>query len=496
MAGEKKMVSVPNSDKQIKSESGLRGEWGSSAEFFLACLGNMVGVGNILRFPFLVYRNGGGAFLIPYLISMFTISIPILLMETLIGQYAKRGPVEAFKNMFPLFQGLGFTAIIACATLSTSYNMLIGWTVFYLSEVFTQEWTHCNHTYNTPNCVTLDEMRTNPNLSRFSGHQTLSTEEFFKGITLEGAFKGEIDFASLHSYFDFQLGIAYYVTPDLNKLLEISVWTDALIAIFFSLGVGMGCMVVYGSYNKFHNKLVRDVVFVILGDVLTSIFAGFVVFSMVGYVSQMINKEVGDVVENGRSLAFTVILGALSTLPGSSFWSFCFFFGLLTLGIDSQFAFVETVISYFYDRQIIAKKKPRHALVSLLYGFGLFAFSLPFATSVGIYLFEMYENYCAGLSVIFSAILECILVGAVYGTDNLLNNLTFMTGVRFNKPIRCIFHVLYCFILPALLSFLLVNGFIGLINESFQGELYGVKAPWWALLWSWSLILLPLLCVP
>ncbi|RWS17768.1 hypothetical protein B4U79_06089, partial [Dinothrombium tinctorium] len=81
-----------------------RGEWGSNVEFFLACLGNMVGIGNVYRFPFLVYKNGGGAFLIPYLFFMFLMAIPILMLETTIGQYTQRGPVESFSNMFPILK--------------------------------------------------------------------------------------------------------------------------------------------------------------------------------------------------------------------------------------------------------------------------------------------------------------------------------------------------------------------------------------------------------
>ncbi|RWS08590.1 sodium- and chloride-dependent glycine transporter-like protein [Dinothrombium tinctorium] len=180
-------------------------------------------------------------------------------------------------------------------------------------------------------------------------------------------------------------GIKFYVKPDVNKLLDLNVWMDALISLFYSLGVGMGCMIVYGSYNRFHNKLLRDVVFVIFGDVCTSIFSGFVVFSMVGYVAGILQKPVHEVVANGRALAFTVILSGLSTLPGAAFWSVCFFIGLLTLGIDSQFAFVETVTS------------------------------LPFATRTGIYLFDMYEMYAAGVPVMLVAILECVLIGYVYG---------------------------------------------------------------------------------
>ncbi|RWS19550.1 Sodium- and chloride-dependent glycine transporter 2-like protein, partial [Leptotrombidium deliense] len=275
---------------------------------------------------------------------MLLMAIPILLMDTIIGQYTRRGPVHAFRDMFPLFQGLGYAAIITAAVLSTSYNMIMGWTVYYMAESFSQKWTQCNNSFNTPNCTTVEEARLHPNES---ATKTISTEEFFNYYVLNKAdsiygwswpqpgltlslfvvtglvvlslsngvkstgkvvyFTATFPYVMLIALFFRGItlegagtGISFYLTPNFSKLLELGVWMDALIAGFFSLGIGMGCMIVYGSYNRFHNKLVRDVIIVISGDMLTSFFAGFVIFSMVGYVSHTLGRQVQDIVENGR----------------------------------------------------------------------------------------------------------------------------------------------------------------------------------------------------
>ncbi|RWS22069.1 sodium- and chloride-dependent neutral and basic amino acid transporter B(0+)-like protein [Leptotrombidium deliense] len=196
------------------------------------------------------------------------------------------------------------------------------------------------------------------------------------------------------------------------------------------------------------------------------------------------------------TLAFTVILSGLSTVPASGVWTFLFFFGLFTLGIDSQFAFVETVTTYFYDREMERGVKPNHLKVTLIYGTFLFLFSLPFATRVGIYLFDLYENYSAGLSVMFVAILECLLVSHIYGTNRLLDNLKFMSDTELGWLSRKILHVLYGFILPIMLAVLLYATLKALISDTLDGIIFNVPSPWWATAWGWSLTVVPMSCIP
>ncbi|RWS01600.1 Sodium- and chloride-dependent glycine transporter 2-like protein [Dinothrombium tinctorium] len=467
----------------------------------------MVGIGNVYRFPYLVFKNGGGAFLIPYLFFTFIMAIPIILMEATIGQYSKRGPVECFGNMVPIFKGVGYAAVLTSAILCTCFNMLIAWTMFYLGEVFNHKWTSCSNDYNTDKCITIENVARKVNRTDLK----LSTEEFFdyyllnksnsmyewswpqRGLTIalfittvivvlalcQGVKSSGkvVYFTALFPYVMLILlffrgiflegaleGIRFYVQPDISKLTDISIWMQALVALFYSLGVGMGCMIVYGSYNRFHNNLVRDAVLVVFGDVFTSMLSGFVVFSMIGYVANVVKKPVQEVVQNGRGLAFTVILSGLSTLPGALFWNACFFFGLFTLGIDSQFAFVETVTTYFYDRGIVAGNGPKHILVSTLCGVALFMTSLPFATRPGIYLFDMYEIYGAGVPVMTIAIFECILIGYVYGRAS-------------NFP---------------------RNALKELIEDSFNstGRIFNTDAPWFAFFWPWIIAVSPVCCIP
>ncbi|UYV64311.1 hypothetical protein LAZ67_3000262 [Cordylochernes scorpioides] len=139
-----------------------RGHWGGRLDFLLACIGNVVGLGNVWRFPYLCYRNGGGAFLIPYILMVFLVGLPVFLVELAVGQYSALGPLKAFEHLAPLCKGryfdlstcagVGYASILASALVAIYYNMIMAWTVFYLVDSFrhSPRWHTCGHPYNTP----------------------------------------------------------------------------------------------------------------------------------------------------------------------------------------------------------------------------------------------------------------------------------------------------------------------------------------------------------
>ena len=127
-----------------------RGTWSGKLEFLLSCLGYAVGLGNVWRFPYLCFKNGGGSFLIPYFIMLIVIGIPAFLMELHIGQYSAMGPTTVYSNLSPLFKGMGFANIFAQCFICVYYNIIIAWTIYYLFASFTTDlpWQHCSNDYN------------------------------------------------------------------------------------------------------------------------------------------------------------------------------------------------------------------------------------------------------------------------------------------------------------------------------------------------------------
>ncbi|KAI0226297.1 Sodium-dependent serotonin transporter [Lamellibrachia satsuma] len=161
-----------------------RETWGKKADFLLSVIGFAVDLGNIWRFPAVCYRNGGGAFLLPYLIMYVFGGLPLFYMELALGQYQRAGCITVWKRICPMFKGIGFGICVIASYVAMYYNTVIAWSVYFLISSFDRRlpWSHCNNTWNTPSCVSIAEARLNA-----TAHMIHSTpaEEFFERAVLE-----------------------------------------------------------------------------------------------------------------------------------------------------------------------------------------------------------------------------------------------------------------------------------------------------------------------
>uniref|UniRef100_A0A3B5MJ75 Transporter n=1 Tax=Xiphophorus couchianus TaxID=32473 RepID=A0A3B5MJ75_9TELE len=128
-----------------------RGQWGNKLEFVLSVAGSIIGLGNMWRFPYLCYKNGGGAFLIPYLIFLFTCGVPVFFLEVALGQYTSQGGITCWRKISPLFEGLGYGTQVIVTLLNFYYIIVLAWGIFYLYYSFSWDlpWSSCNNTWNT-----------------------------------------------------------------------------------------------------------------------------------------------------------------------------------------------------------------------------------------------------------------------------------------------------------------------------------------------------------
>jgi solute carrier family 6 amino acid transporter-like protein 5/7/9/14 len=139
-------IQITTQQKDSRIEQ--RGQWNNQWEFLLSAIGYAVGLGNVWRFPYLAYTNGGGSFLVPYVIMLFFAGLPLFFMELAIGQYSGLGPAKLFGRMAPIFKGLGFSMVSVTFFVSIYYNMIIGWTLFYMVAGFTTSelpWASCSN---------------------------------------------------------------------------------------------------------------------------------------------------------------------------------------------------------------------------------------------------------------------------------------------------------------------------------------------------------------
>nr|CAB3266315.1 sodium- and chloride-dependent GABA transporter 2 [Phallusia mammillata] len=539
---------LPNS--KTKDESNKRDSWGSSRESFLVFLGYSVGIGNVWRFSYLAFVNGGGAFLIPYIMFAIFAGFPLYFLEVALGQYTKKSAIEMW-NIVPAMKGIGYGSIILCFYSSMYYIMVLAWSVLYLGHSFTLgdlKWSTCGNWWNTNSCLLYSSISETHNntillngslvgqsnvtegvyaISEFWQHYVLRKStgiddigtttnyplllSFFiswilvYGCCCKGASSaGKVVYVT--ATFPYIIltvllvrgctlpgaaeGVLFYIIPNMTKLAQAQVWVQAGSQVLYSYGICFAALVTFGSYNNYKTNCFRVCTQITFASSATSVYAGFSVFTVVGHLAYLQGKNVSDVIGHGPGLAFQTYPTAISLMPAPQVWGILFFLMLIMLGIDSQFTCVEAIISCTIDKwpkTFAATKRKR--LLTLAVCVILALIGLPLTTGCGIYLFELYNNYAvSGFSLLILAGLESITIGHVYGTDRLYANIKDMIGYRPNPYVK------YCykFIAPVLiLGILIFYGF------NYTPLKYGkYEYPVWAHAFGWFTALSSIFWIP
>lgn len=459
-----KEFNVVEESSNNQDENKERGNWGNKFDFILSSVGFAVGLGNVWRFPYLCYKNGGGAFLIPYCIMLAVAGLPMFAMELGFGQFASKGCIGIW-TIAPLFKGIGIAMCVITGIVCIYYNMVIAYTLFYFFASFNKimPWSGCDNYWNTLNCTINKAGDNNSVFANATTETTRPSQESWDNYVL-GRSEGMHDmgpirwqlclclllawivvflcickgvkssgkvvyFTATFPYIVLLIlfirgvtlpgaadGILFYIKPDFSRLADATVWKDAAVQIFYSLGAAWGGLHTLASYNKFHNNFQRDAIMIALINCGTSVFAGFVIFSVIGFMAHDSGLPIDQVADSGPGLAFVAYPEALSRMPVSALWSLLFFFMLFTLGLDSQFVMLETLITAVVDElkeyvPNIYTYKTRITIVACIAGFLL---GLPMTTNGGIYLLTLMDNYSAGFSLLLVAMLECIVIAWVY----------------------------------------------------------------------------------
>jgi NSS family neurotransmitter:Na+ symporter len=426
-----------------------RENWGTRGGFVLAAVGSAVGLGNLWGFPYKLYSYGGGAFLIPYIIALLVVGIPMMVLEFSLGHYTQRAAPDAFKRGGKKFELVGWWGIILGFVIISYYPVILAYCFsflgFSIQGIFTggelpwagvgiegvtkaKEFFFTEYLGYQPGTA-LGAIRTNLVLPLvitwaamyfciFKGVKLVGKIVWLtvplpwlmllilavRGLTLEGSMKG----------------LTYYLDPVWSELAKPTTWRFAFGQVFFSLSLAFGVMITYASFLHRQSDLNNNAAIIGIADFATSFVAGLAIFATLGgmaYATQLAGNPVPveKVVDAGPGLAFVAFPYALAQLPYSAWFSFVFFFALVTLGIDSAFSITESILA-----SIVDKTGWRRCIVLPVMSIVGLAIGLVYITHGGLNWLGTIDGFINGTwGIAFLGLLECLVLGWLWRIERL-----------------------------------------------------------------------------
>lgn len=521
-------------DSRSSQDDSFRDNWSSKWDYILSVIGLTIGLGNVWRFPYICYMNGGGAFLVPYLLMLVLVALPLFLLESAIGQFSSSSCIGIF-SACPVFRGAGIAATIVNFLQTGYYTTLVAYPLLFIYHSLRRElpWTSCDNEWNTDHCTrTRADFVEN---KTENGTQTVvsSADEFFHNEVLKissgvgevgglvwpvvGAvlftwviiflanFKGVRVLGKvvwLTATFPYVMltillirgvtlpgawdGIYFYIYPNFDKLKQPKVWAAAAVQIFFSMTPGYGVLTTMSSHNKFRSSSMRTAKIVPIVCAMTSIFVGFVVFSVLGFMAHRLGTTVDKVTAAGSGLAFIIYPEALSLMPLAPLWCVLFFLMLFFVGIDSCFGVVEsllTVVTSEFPQIRSWRGCVTFAICSVIFlGNGVIY------SQAGIYWLTLVDWYVSSFTATLNCLCELLVFSFIYGVGRTIRDLQMMT----NKTVSYFWYATWLVITPVLTVAIFVNMVLNYGPASYDGR----RLPDWAQGVGWLTACASILAIP
>jgi len=478
---------------------GQREQWNHRTGFILAAIGSAIGLGNVWRFPYVCYKYGGGAFLIPYFIALFAAGIPIMILEFGIGHRLKGGAPVALGKIKRGWEWLGWFALLVAFIITCYYAVIMGWCVSYLKYSTTLAWGSDPGNFFFHKFLNISKTHFEiGGLQRpvvigliiswiaiigaiWKGTKSVGKVIYvtvivpwiillvflFRSVTLPGAFTG----------------LAFYLTPDFSALTDLEVWSAAFTQVFFSLSLGFGVMIAYASFLPEKSDIVNNAFIISLMDAGTAFVGGIVVFATLGHYAYLSGQPVESVIKAGPSLAFITYPTIINSFPVMSrFIGFLFFFMLFTLGIDSAFSLVESVVTGIMDKFHTPRKITLLSVGAIGLTIGLF-----FCSRAGLLWLDLVDHYMNQYGLMTVCLLEVIVLGWLVKTEDYRNYINTYSEIQIGKW----WNYTLKYFIPVVLSILMLSWLGQRINSSYEN--YSRNAEF---LGGWLLIfLLPVIAL-
>nr|WP_294998975.1 sodium-dependent transporter [uncultured Methanobrevibacter sp.] len=450
-------------------------EWNSNLAFMMAMIGSAVGLGNIWRFPNVLYSNGGGSFMIPYIVSLFLLGISFVLVEYAVGFKFKKSIARILFSIKEKLEPIAWLILLIVFLITTYYVCVVGWDFIYIMLSFTKAWganpdlyfannvLHATDSVSgiftiVPNVLVsvfviwfiawaIIRRDLNDGIGKVSQILLPLLCLIVVGIvifslTLPGA----------------SIGYTQIFTPDWSALTNLDVWLAAFGQIVFSLSLGMAIAMTYASYLPDGSKLVDNAIIVAFSNSGFEVFNSIGIFSILGFMALTSGIPFNELVTEGTGLAFVVFPQVFNIMgPAAYVVGPLFFICILFAGITSVIALLEGVCYSISEKFLIERKKT--ATVVCIIGFLI---SCIFATGIGSTILGVFDAYLNNFALLFAVLLECIIFGWIYKFDDLIDTLNQHSSIKVGKTWKAVIK----YILPICIGGLWIQGIYSTISTA------------------------------
>ncbi|MCF7911219.1 MAG: sodium-dependent transporter [Candidatus Cloacimonetes bacterium] len=449
-------------------------QWTSKKTFILATIGSAIGLGNIWRFPFKCYENGGSSFLIAYVIALLIAGVPAIVMELSLGHKYRLSAPYALSRWKKGTQWIGWWAVLIGFLVVCYYMVIMAWSLNYTvfaadlswgnepGNFFFNQYLHISEgpfqlgRVQVPVLIALLISWVLVLFSIWKGAKTVSKVVYitvvlpwllllvfvYKGVTLPGA----------------RLGLVYYLKPHFETLADPKVWMAAFGQVFYSLSIGFGIMMAYARSLPKGSDVIGSALIIALADAATAFIGGFAVFGCLGYYAQASGQAVSEVLKGGVSLAFVTYPTIINSLPASWLFGVMFFLMLLTLAVDSAFSLVESLANGLVDK--FGWKHQKAIILIAIVGIAL---GLIFTTQAGLYWLDIVDRWLEFFGVAVIVLLECFVISWLGKADKLRKYSNSFSDVKFARW----WDILVKFLIPAVLIALIISDGLSLFKNGY-----------------------------
>ena len=433
-----------------------REEWSGTFGFIMASAGSAVGLGNLWKFPYLAGMYGGGLFVFVYLVMVFLVGSTLILGELALGRHAKSNAVSAFHKISPKFSFVGYLGVISSFVILSFYSVVGGWILKYIFSFLSgSDFTDSQVVFNRfissavppvfwhiaflTICIVIILGGVSKGIEKTSAFMmpallVMIVIVAIRGITLNGAMEG----------------IEFYLRPNVETF-SLKAVTVALGQVFFSLSLGMGTLVTYGSYLSPKENLVKSTAMIAGLDTLVALLAGFAILPAV--------FALGMQPDSGPSLMFITLPKVFMQMPGGRWIGTIFFILLIFAAITSVISLLEVITTYFVERHHMKRKTAAMITALVLYVTGSFASlsqgPLQEIRIFGKNIFDFLDMLASNFLLPVGGLLLCIAVGFIWKPKNALQEITNRETIQFRM--KNIWVIAIKYVMPVCIIFIMLD---------------------------------------